>query len=213
VRAALYVRVSTRDKGQNTANQLDHLREFFASNNWRFVREYQDTESGGKADRQEFRALLAVARARDFDVVLFWALDRFSGKDIWKTHQYLRQLDQSGVRFRSFTEPYLDSCGMFRDTVISILAVIARQERIRLSERVRSGMDRVKQKGSRSRRPVGRSRVILDRAVVVASREQGLSWSQTAERTGVSIGSVRRAFLAATLEGASERFREVRRSL
>jgi hypothetical protein len=30
---------------------------------------------------------------------------------------------------RSFTEQYLDSCGMFRDAVISILAVVAKQAR------------------------------------------------------------------------------------
>jgi DNA invertase Pin-like site-specific DNA recombinase len=210
VRAALYVRVSTRDKGQDTANQLDRLREFSASNNWRFVREYEDTESGGKADHRECRAILAAARARDLNVVLFWALDRCTREGVRETHQYLRQ--QSGGRY-SFTEPYLDSCGMFRDAVISILTVIAKQERIRLSERVRAGIDCLKQKGSRSRRPVGRPRVILDRAVVVASREQGLSWRQTADRTGVSVGSVRRAFLAATLEGSSGRFREARRSL
>ena len=40
-----------------------------------------------------------------------------------------------GVGYRSFTEQYLDSCGMFREAVISILAIIAKQERVRLSER------------------------------------------------------------------------------
>jgi hypothetical protein len=39
---------------------------------------------------------------------------------------------------RSFTEPYLDSGGMFKDAVIAILGAIAKQERVRLSERVRA---------------------------------------------------------------------------
>jgi predicted site-specific integrase-resolvase len=70
-RVAIYVRVSTRDKGQDTTNQLDKLREFCHSNDWRIVREYQDQDSGGKADRQGFQAMLAAARMREFDVVLF----------------------------------------------------------------------------------------------------------------------------------------------
>ena len=86
--------------------------------------------------------MMADAAQRKFDVLLFWALDRFSREGVYETHTYLKRLDDAGVRFRSFTEPYLDSCGMFRDAVISILAVIAKQERTRLSERVRAGLSR-----------------------------------------------------------------------
>jgi DNA invertase Pin-like site-specific DNA recombinase len=64
--------------------------------------------------------MMADAARRKFDVVLFWALDRFSREGVYETHTYLKWLDDSGVRFRSFPEPYLDSCGMFRDAVISI---------------------------------------------------------------------------------------------
>jgi len=38
------------------------------------------------------------------------------------------------VGYRTFSEQYLDSCGIFRDAVISILSVIAKQERVRLAE-------------------------------------------------------------------------------
>jgi DNA invertase Pin-like site-specific DNA recombinase len=196
MRAALYVRVSTRDKGQDTANQLEQLRAFCHANDWRIVREYKDCESGGKADRREFQAMFADARTRQFDVVLFWALDRFSREGVWETLQYLRQLDESGVRFRSFTEQYLDSCGMFRDAVISILAVIAKQERLRLSERVRAGLERVAAKGTKTGKPVGRPRVIFRRDLVAELRKEGRSWSQIARETGASVGSVRRAYYA-----------------
>ena len=46
-----------------------------------------------------------------------------------------------GVGWKSFTEQYLDSCGIFRDAVLSILATIAKQERIRLSERTVAGLE------------------------------------------------------------------------
>jgi DNA invertase Pin-like site-specific DNA recombinase len=194
MRAALYTRVSTHDKGQETANQLNQLREFCSAQNWPIVVEYEDYESGGKADRAQFRALMADAAQRRFDVLVFWALDRFSREGVAETHMHLKRLDHAGVRFRSLTEPYLDSCGMFRDAVISILAVIAKQERIRIGERVRAGLNRAMAQGTRSGRPVGRPRVVVRRDQIAELRAQGLSWSQIAKRTGVSIATVRRAF-------------------
>jgi DNA invertase Pin-like site-specific DNA recombinase len=91
--------------------------------------------SGKDGERQQFKALFAAASRREFDSVLFGSLDRFSREGVFETLQYLQRLTGYGVGYRSFTEQYLDSCGMFKDAVISILAVIARQERVRLSER------------------------------------------------------------------------------
>ena len=61
MRAAVYTRVSTRDKGQDTANQLGQLRDFCRSQNWEIVAEYEDHDSGSNPDRTQFRALLADA--------------------------------------------------------------------------------------------------------------------------------------------------------
>jgi DNA invertase Pin-like site-specific DNA recombinase len=73
------------------------------------------------------------ARLKRFDRVLFWALDRFAREGTLKTLEYLQRLDSYGVAWKSFTEQYLDSTGMFRDAVIAILATIAKQEHERLS--------------------------------------------------------------------------------
>jgi len=133
------------------------------------------------------------AAQRKFDVLLFWALDRFTREGAFETHAYLKRLDDVGVRFRSLTEPYLDWCGMFRDAVISILAVIAKQERLRLSERVRAGLHRAMAQGTKTGRPIGRPRVVFRRDLVAELRKEGRSWSEIAKQTGVSVGSVRRA--------------------
>jgi DNA invertase Pin-like site-specific DNA recombinase len=192
--AALYTRVSTRDKGQETANQLHELRKLCTAQGWTIVSEYEDHESGGKADRSQFKAMMTDAAKRKFDVVLFWALDRFSREGVYETHVHLKRLDDAGVRFRSFTEPYLDSCGMFRDAVISILAVIAKQERIRIQERVRVGLERARIQGTRSGRPVGRPRVIFRHDHVFELRNQGQSWRQISKQCGVGVTTVRRAY-------------------
>jgi hypothetical protein len=46
--AALYSRVSTKDKGQETANQLHQLREFCAAQGWAIVQEEKPTGPSSK---------------------------------------------------------------------------------------------------------------------------------------------------------------------
>lgn len=193
MRAALYTRVSTKDKGQEAASQLTQLRELCQAQIWTIVAEYEDHDSGSKPDRTQFKAMLADAMRRRFDVVLFWALDRFTREGALETLQYLNTLNSYGVGFRSFTEPYLDSCGVFKDAVIAILGTIAKQERLRISERVRAGLNRARAQGTRSGKAIGRPRVVFRKDEAVELRRQGKSWKQIAHRMGVSVASVRRA--------------------
>jgi DNA invertase Pin-like site-specific DNA recombinase len=82
MKAAIYARVSTRDKGQDNENQLRELRAFAERLGYITYKEYFDTESGSKADRPQFKQLFQDAHQRHFDVVLFWALDRFSREGV-----------------------------------------------------------------------------------------------------------------------------------
>jgi len=65
---------------------------------------------------------------------------RLSREGVLSTLTYLQRLTSYGIKWRSFTEQYIDSCGVFADAVISIMAVIAKQENIRRSERTRAGL-------------------------------------------------------------------------
>ena len=131
---ALYARVSTKGTRQDTENQLVQLREFSAKQGWTIGREYVDRVTGKHSDREQFQKLFQDASQKKFDIVLFWSLDRFSREGVRETLNHLERLNSYGVNFRSFTEQYLDSCGIFKDAVLAILAVIAKQERVRLSE-------------------------------------------------------------------------------
>jgi DNA invertase Pin-like site-specific DNA recombinase len=91
--------------------------------------------------------MLIAASRPEFDLVLFWSLDRFSLEGVLETLQHLQLLSSYGVEWRSFTEQYLDSCGMFKDAVLSILATIAKQEPLRISERTLAGLEHAKAKG------------------------------------------------------------------
>src|ERR1700675_1336241 len=107
-RVAIYGRVSTRDKGQEVENQLARLREFAAKQGWTISCEYADRESGTNRDRIEFRD----AAHRRFYLLFFWSLDRFTREGVLETFTHLNRLTGAGVGYRSFTEPYFDSCGI-----------------------------------------------------------------------------------------------------
>ena len=51
MRAVLYTRVSTRDKGQEVANQLKQLQELCMTLSWEIVHRYEDHDSGSRPDR------------------------------------------------------------------------------------------------------------------------------------------------------------------
>ena len=63
------------------------------------------------------------------------------------------------VNWRSYTEQYLDSTGIFRDAVIAILAVIAKQERIRRSERASAAVGRLRRRDEADR--LGAKRLLV----------------------------------------------------
>jgi DNA invertase Pin-like site-specific DNA recombinase len=187
-RVTLYARVSTRDKGQDVRNQLTQLREFCAQQKWAIVHEYVDQASGKTGDRPQFKALMDAASRREFDLVLFWSLDRFSREGVLATLQYLQRLTSYGVGWRSFTEQYLDSCGVFRDAVLSILATIAQQERVRISERVTAGLARARKQG----RVGGRPRIVVDRKRIAELRAAGKTRPEIAVELGMSTRTVSR---------------------
>ena len=161
---------------------LAQLRDFCQRQDWAITREYVDQASAKTGDRPQFKELMAAAARHEFDLVLFWSLDRFSRGGVLETLQYLRTLTSYSVGWKSFTEQYLDSCGVFRDAVLSILATIAKQERIRVSERTVAGLERARKQG----RIGGRPRVVTDRRKVAELRAAGKSLGEIAAEMGLS---------------------------
>jgi len=186
MRCALYARVSTRDKGQETDNQLIQLREFAERQGWEMTHEFVDHESGSRAGRPQFQEMFRLASKRKFDVLLFWSLDRLSREGVLETLNHLNRLASYGIAFRSFTEQYLDSCGIFKDAIIGIMATLAKQERLRISERTRAGLATARLKGKR----LGRPRISADIAAITQLRDSGATLQQISIQTGISVSSV-----------------------
>ena len=190
-RVALYARVSTKDKGQDHENQLIQLRAFAKSQHWSIVHEYVDRASGKRSDREQFGKMFGAASRREFDVLAFWSLDRLSREGTVETLNHLQRLTGYGVDYRSFTEQCLDSTGIFKEAVIGILAAVAKQERVRLSERTIAGLERARSQG----RVGGRPRAEDDAAKMKTFRRlkaQGLSVRKIAAAMAVSPTTVQK---------------------
>jgi DNA invertase Pin-like site-specific DNA recombinase len=194
---ALYARVSTKDGRQDTDNQLLQLRDYCTKQGWQIVAEYVDHETGGTSKRPHFQRMFADARQRKFDLVLFWSLDRLSREGVSATLSHLERLTSYGVAWRSHTEEYLDSCGLFRDAVLSILATIAKQERIRRSERASAAIARLRRQGKTDH--LGRPRKVIgaDLKRVRHLHAQGMGVREIAKRVKVSHMAVQRALARA----------------
>lgn len=185
-RAALYCRVSLKDEGQDVRNQLIQLREFCRNRKYRIVAEFVDQKSGKDENRSQFQKMFEAARRGEFDVLIFWALDRFSRQGTVETLNHLQRLTQYGVDWQSHQEQYVDSCGPFRDAVIGILAAVAAQERNRISERTLLGLQRARAEG----KTLGRPAVDVDLKQARAMRRKGSSLREIASAVGVSPATV-----------------------
>ena len=191
MRVALHARVSTSDKCQDPVNQLLELRRYSQTNgSGASVTEYVEQETAtGKKRRPVFEQMLEDAERRRFDVLVIWALDRLSREGPFKTMLLLDRLHRAGVKVKSLKEPWLDPDSPTYDLLLPIFAWIAKQEALRVSERVRAGLDRARSNGKRLARP----RVIVDTARIASLRAQGHSWADIRAELGISKGTAQRA--------------------
>ena len=168
MRCAIYARVSTKDHGQDVDNQLIQLRQFAANQGWQLVHEYIDHASAkGTNGRTEFLQMFQDAENKQFDVLLVWALDRLSREGIIKTSAYIERLQRAQIKFHSLTEPQFS--GPAGDLLLAVFAWIAKQERLRISERTCAGIAR-------------KRGMVLDSAKINELHTQGLSARQIARQ-------------------------------
>jgi DNA invertase Pin-like site-specific DNA recombinase len=190
MRVAIYGRVST--KRQDEMNQLLQLREFVSTQDgWTLEHEYIDKVSGsGKKERPQFQKMMLDASQKKFDLLLFWALDRLSREGIVKTIGYLEQLKGWGIGWRSYTQPFLDTGNdMVTGIVLSVLAAVAKQERITISERTKAGLARALKDG----RKLGRRAVVVDVHKARQMQREGLGLRPIAAKLRISVNTLRAA--------------------
>lgn len=88
----------------------------------------------------------------------------------------------TSVKFKSYTEQYIDSLGVFGEAIIGVLAAVAAQERIRISERTKAGLARTRAQGTR----LGRPKAEVDLLTLRRLRDRGETMRSIAKKLRVS---------------------------
>jgi putative DNA-invertase from lambdoid prophage Rac len=184
MRCALYVRCSTSE--QDTENQLAQLRQWAESQGWEVVRVYEDYATGKNSAREQLQAMFVDAEHKRFDCLCFWALDRLTREGPLKTLLHLERLSNAGIKVKSFTEPWLDTTTAMGELLAPIVAWVGKQERIRISERTKAGLQTARRKG----KVLGRPKLVVDRQRIAELHNSGLSVRQIAAGMGCSSGFV-----------------------
>ena len=136
---AIYIRVSTLDQasdGYSLDAQEKALRKWCEERKYNVYDLYADKGISGKdiEHRPDINRLLNDAKNSKFDLVLFWALSRFtrSVSDLYSTMEKFQKWNVSMI---SYTESFDTSTPMGR-AMIGIVGVFAQLERELTSERV-----------------------------------------------------------------------------
>lgn len=187
MRVAVYLRVSTDDKGQTVETQRLPLRDFCAAQGWTDVREYADEASATDIrGRVNWRQLLDDCAKRRVDLVLVWRLDR-AFRSVLDAAQTLERLRAWRVGLRSYQEPWLDTTSPFGEALYYITVAYAQLERGILRERVKAGMERARREG----RHIGRPPV---------TERRGFAARWAAVRTELGAGAITRSEAARRLQ-------------
>lgn len=104
--------------------------------------------SGKEESRPAFNELFKDAHQRQFDMLLFWDLSRFSRAGLEYTVLKLKELKNTGVSWHSYSEPYVNTSDpLVKDIVLAVLSAVARAEREKISERTKAGLRLAKARG------------------------------------------------------------------
>ena len=186
-RVCLYSRTSHLDS--NPHNQINELKEVANRNGWTVVSEFCDVGvSGvkGRDKRPQFDAMLKSAMRRDFNIVMFWAVDRAS-RNLTHLVQMMDDLHSKNVGMY-FHQQNIDSTTPSGLAMIQMAGVFASFERSMLRERVLASHERAKAEG----KTIGRPSQINDalKTSIKFMRENGLGIKKIAKQLNVGVGTV-----------------------
>jgi DNA invertase Pin-like site-specific DNA recombinase len=187
-RAAIYCRVSTAD--QSCARQERDLTAFAARAGYDVVGIFKETGSGAKIDRVERKKIMALAQARQIDVVLVAELSRWGRSTLDLLHT-LKELEARRVSIIAMSGLAFDLTTPHGRMLATIIAGIADFERELIQERIRSGIAAAKARGKRLGRQKGqrpKSGRLAPR--VLALVEKGRSYRLIGREVGPSKNTV-----------------------
>ena len=172
MKAAIYARVSTVDKGQNVEVQIEPLREWVQGLGYTVEIFQEAGVSGAQDSRPVLDALRTRIRRREFDALAAWKLDRIS-RSLQHTLLIVEELKATGTRLLVH-DIALDTGTPQGMAFLQISGVFAELERNIIAERTRDGMAYAKAHGTKSGAPIGRPPITTDLMTIVDALKEVL---------------------------------------
>ena len=183
-RVAIMARVSSTQ--QTTQNQLLVLRELAESQDATVVLEFVENGiSGVKKDRDALNAMLTAAKARKFETLYVYSIDRLSRsvKNLIETVETLNSLGITIV----FKRENIDTQTAMGQFFLTVLGSLAQFEREIMIERINAGIARAKAEGKKMGRPTKLNDSLIN--AVTMLYDKGVSIRNISKTLGVGIGT------------------------
>ena len=202
-RTALYVRISTADRGQTVENQLHPLQDAAARLGWTIVAVHRDEGISGAKGRQQRPGLDAMLRGvtrGEYDVVAAWSVCRI-GRSLPDLLGVLGELQARGVDL-FLHQQALDTSTPAGRMLFGMLGLFGEFERAMIRDRVLAGLHRARHvNGKRlGRPPMTPYQIERIRTALV----EGRGVRETARLLKVSaakVSEIRRSMSASNLAG------------
>lgn len=186
MKVALYCRVSTEDKGQETGVQLKILKEIADSRGYEIVAVYEDHASGKDPNRPQFKDMMAAARKHQFDAIMAVRIDRIM-RSVTHLNNILQELKEYNVQL-IFTDMNLDLSNTSNRLIFNIVGSIAEWERQIISVRTKEGLAFAKKEGKALGRTTRDDVPISD---VLRMRKEGKGWGTISKELGIPQSTLR----------------------
>ncbi len=185
MKVALYCRVSTDDKGQDTGVQKKILTELAESRGYEIVSVYEDHASGKDPNRPQFKEMMAAARKHRFDAVMAVRIDRIM-RSVTHLNNILQELKEYNVQL-IFTDMNLDLSNPSNKLIFNIVGAIAEWERQIISTRTKEGLAFAKKKG----KVLGRNRRDdIPLSDILRMRSEGMGWGTISKTLGIPQSTI-----------------------
>jgi len=173
----------------NPENQINELRKVAQRNDWTITKIYKDigiSGTKGREQRPEFDSMLKSAVRKDFDLVMFWAVDRAS-RNLTHLVQMMSDLESKNVGMY-FHQQAIDTTTPSGRAMIQMAGIFATLEASMIRERILASHARARAEG----KTIGRPSTISEGLIksVHYMRKNNVGIKKIAKELSCGVGTV-----------------------
>ncbi len=218
MKIAHYLRISKADGTQDTTRQLNELKEFANSQNWKIVEEIEEHISGTRTKRSGTEKLINLAKSNKIQKVLIHEVSRL-GRNACDTYNTVEELSKYKVSVFDFHQKQetLDkhyNKTIYANIILPVLAGLSEQWLQQHTYRIKSGLENAKKKGVQLGRPkevkhkkedeilkLRKQGYIIDEFV---KKRKKASYGNIAKYLDIGVETVRRVLIKNGMNGRVE---------